>query len=167
MITHGLGHLAAPFYQIFTSPTRHWHPWVVHFPIVLLCGEAVLVLLFFLKPELEYLAYLCLRLSFWSLLIAALAGLHDSGLDLGDGNKIALGFQDRWKSGFHYSSSITVHTWLALLVITITFLRLLWRWRQGSQIRFGLRGVGFALLTLMGFWCMLAMGYVGGAISHD
>jgi len=32
-----------PFYQIVTAPPRQWHPLLVHFPIVFLTVEALLL----------------------------------------------------------------------------------------------------------------------------
>ena len=76
--------LLKPFYQIVTAPPRQWHPVIVHFPIAFLVLEAVLLSLWRVtgKPAHEPLAYACLHLSLWTMLIVAIAGVHDAGLDL-------------------------------------------------------------------------------------
>ena len=91
--------LLKPFYQIVTAPPRQWHPLLVHFPIVFLTVEALLLGLWRLtgKPAHEPLAYACLHLSLWTMLIVAVTGVHDAGLDLGAGNPLWLGLRDRWQ----------------------------------------------------------------------
>ena len=94
--------LLKPFYQIVTAPPRQWHPLLVHFPIVFLTVEALLLGLWRLtgKPAHEPLAYACLHLSLWTMLIVAVTGVHDAGLDLGAGNPLWLGLRDRWQQAF-------------------------------------------------------------------
>jgi uncharacterized membrane protein len=96
------GALLKPFYQIVTAPPRQWHPLLVHFPIVFLTVEALLLGLWRLtgKPAHEPLAYACLHLSLWTMLIVAVTGVHDAGLDLGAGNPLWLGLRDRWQQAF-------------------------------------------------------------------
>ena len=154
--------LLKPFYQIVTAPPRQWHPVLVHFPIAFLVVEATLLGLWRLTGKTEYdrWAYGFLHASLWTMLIVAVAGVHDAGLDLGPGNPMWLGLQDRWQNAFRWRSSVTVHTWLALALLMMTGLRLLWRKLRNA------RGWGYTLLTLVGLWMLTAAGYVGGLVSH-
>ena len=160
--------LLKPFYQIVTAPPRQWHPVLVHFPIAFLTLEAVLLGLwrFTGKPEQERWAYAFLHASLWSMLTVALAGLHDTGLDLGPGNPFWLGLQDRWQNMFRWHSSVTLHTWLTLALLAITVTRLLWRKLGGPSALRGAQGWAYGLATLIGLWVLSAAGYVGGLISH-
>ena len=160
--------LLKPFYQIVTVPPRQWHPLLVHFPIVFLTVEALLLGLWRLtgKPAHEPLAYACLHLSLWTMLIVAVTGVHDAGLDLGAGNPLWLGLRDRWQQAFRWHSSITVHSWLALALVAITAARLLWRRFVGPGALRGGQGWAYGLVTLISLWILTAAGYVGGMISH-
>jgi len=100
------------------------------------------------------------------MLIVAIAGVHDAGLDLGAGNPIWLGLQGRWRQAFRWDSSITVHSWLALALLAITAARLFWRKFGGPDVIRGGRGWAYGLMTLIGLWVLIAAGYVGGMISH-
>jgi hypothetical protein len=160
--------LLKPFYQIVTAPPRQWHPVLVHFPIAFLITEGVLLSLWRVtgKPSHELLGYACLHLSLWTMLIVAITGVHDAGLDLGDCNTIWLGLQDRWRQAFRWHSSITVHSWLALALLAVTAARLLLRKFVGPDALRGGQGWGYGLMTLIGLWILTATGYVGGMISH-
>jgi len=160
--------LLKPFYQIVTAPPRQWHPVIVHFPIVFLAVEAVLLSLWRVtgKPGQESLAYASLHASVWTMLIIAITGVHDAGLDLGPGNLFWLGLQDRWRQAFRWHSSITVHSWLALALVTITVARLLWRKLAGLNALRGRQGWAYGLMIFVGLWILTAAGYVGGMISH-
>lgn len=163
-----MSELLTPFYRIWTEPPQQWHPIIVHFPIVFLVLEAVFQGLFHFtnKPDHERWAYCFLHWSFWMLLIIAVAGFHDVGLDLGSGNKIWLGLQDRWKNTFRFQSGITVHAWLAFGLIAITLGRLFWRKLNGADVLRGVQSVFYTLLTLIGLWFLIAAGYVGGLVTH-
>lgn len=100
------------------------------------------------------------------MLLAVLSGLNDVGLDLGPGNRLVLGFQDRWENAFRAESSITIHVWLALILIGLTLMRLLWRTFRRESALIGVSGVTFGLVTLSNFWVLLAATYVGASISH-
>jgi Predicted membrane protein (DUF2231) len=160
--------LFKPFYEFVTAPPRQWHPVIVHFPIVFLIAEAVLLGLWRVtaKPGHEPLAYGFLQASLWTMLMVAIAGVHDAGLDLGAGNPLWLGLQDRWRQGFRWRSSITVHSWLALALLAITAARLLWRKIGGPYVLRGGQGWAYGLITLIGLWILTAAGYVGGMITH-
>ena len=160
--------LLKPFYQIVTAPPRQWHPVLVHFPIVFLVVEAALLSLWRVtgKPGQESLAYASLHASVWTMLIVAIAGVHDAGLDLGPGNLLWLGLQDRWRQAFRWHSSVTVHSWLALALVAITAARLLWRKLVGPDALRGGQGWAYGLMTLIGLWILTAAGYVGGMINH-
>ena len=160
--------LLKPFYQIVTAPPRQWHPVLVHFPIVFLVTEAVLLSLWRVtgKPGQEPLAYAFLHASLWTMLIVAITGVHDAGLDLGRGNPFWLGLQDRWQQVFRWHSSITVHSWLALALVAITVVRLLWRKFVGPNALRGRQGWAYGLMTFIGLWILTAAGYVGGMINH-
>ena len=160
--------LLKPFYQIVTAPPRQWHPVLVHFPIAFLVLEAALLGLWRITGKAEYdrWAYGFLHASLWTMLIVAGAGVHDAGLDLGPGNPMWLGLQDRWQNAFRWRSSVTVHTWLALALLMMTGLRLLWRKLGGPSALRGAQGWAYGLATLIGLWVLSAAGYVGGLISH-
>jgi hypothetical protein len=146
--------LLKPFYQIVTAPPRQWHPVLVHFPIAFLVLEAVLLGLWRITGKAEYdrWAYGFLHASLWTMLIVAGAGVHDAGLDLGPGNPLWLGFQDRWAHAFRWHSSVTVHAWLALGLVVITATRLLWRKLGGSVVVHGTCGgaIRFRLCSACG-----------------
>ena len=160
--------LLKPFYQIVIAPPRQWHPVLVHFPIVFLVVEAVLLSLWRVtgKPAHELWAHGFLHASLWTMLIVAIAGVHDAGLDLGAGNLLWLGLQDRWRQAFRWHSSITVHSWLALALVAITAARLLWRKFAGPNALRGRQGWAYGLMTFIGLWILTAAGYVGGMINH-
>jgi hypothetical protein len=160
--------LLKPFYQIWTEPPHQWHPLLVHFPIVFLALEAVFLVLFRYSRDASHDRWALLFL-YWaatSMLVVALAGLHDSGLNLGPGNKFWLGLQDRWHNAFRFQSSITVHVWLTLSLMAVTALRLVWRARLGSAVLRGRQGWAFAFATVLSLWMLFVAGYVGGRISH-
>lgn len=165
----GLAALLEPFHGIVTATPRQWHPSIVHFPIALLVLEAALVFLFWLKKSahLERAAYYALHLSVWALLVTAITGVRDSGLDLGAGEPLLLGFRDRVANLWKLESSITVHAWLAIAVLVLALVRLLWRSCAGPQALAGARGAGYGVLTLLGLWCLVAAGYAGGIITHS
>ena len=100
------------------------------------------------------------------MLVAVAFGFHDCGLNMGVGNKFLLGFQDRMENAFRFESSITTHFWLAVLLLVLTFIRLIWR-EQKKKIFEGKSVYLFWGLTLINLWCLLAMSYVGGLISHQ
>jgi hypothetical protein len=116
--------------------------------------------------EYECWAYRLLQWTVLFMAIVVVAGLHDSGLNLGPGNKIWLGIHDRWQNRFRLQSSVTLHMWLAVLLFGLTAVRLLWRWRYGSGALAGNQAGGYGILTLLGLWCLMAASYAGGVISH-
>lgn len=160
--------LLKPFYQFVTEPPRQWHPLLVHFPIVFLVLEAALLGLWRMTRAVEFERWAgrFLRWSLWSMLVVIVAGLHDTGLDLGAGNKIWLGLQDRWHNLLRFQSSVTVHSWLSLGLLVITTVRAFWRTVGGAAALRGGCGWGYAFLTLASLWVLTATGYVGGLISH-
>ncbi len=160
--------LGKPFYQVFTLPPKQLHPIFIHFPIVFLEAEALFLLLFLIRKKLDYehWALNFLRLSFWSMLIAVAFGLYDCGLNMGSGNRFLLGLQDRMENAFRFESSVTVHFWLAILLLVLTSARLICR-EQKKKIFEGKSVYLFWGLTLINLWCLLAMSYVGGLISHQ
>ena len=160
--------LLEPFSQIWANPAHQLHPQVVHFPIVFLVLEAVTLIIFAIRkqPQLASLSLIFLHGAFWTMLLAVLSGLNDVGLDLGAGNRIMLGLHDRWENAFRAESSITIHIWLALILIAITLTRLLWRSLGRGRALAGISGAAFGLLTLLNFWTLLAATYVGASITH-
>jgi uncharacterized membrane protein len=160
--------LLKPFYEIWFAPPRQWHPLLVHFPIAFLFVEAGLLGLFGItrKPDYDRWAYAFLHLSLWTMVMVVIAGLHDVGLDLGAGNTIWLGLQDRWHNTFRFQSSVTVHTWLAMALLMITVGRLIWRKISGTNALRGAQGWAYALISLTSLWVLSAAGYVGGLLSH-
>ena len=160
--------LLGPFWQIWANPAHQLHPQIVHFPIVFLVLEAVTLIIFAIRkqPQVATLSLIFLHCAFWTMLLAVLSGLNDVGLDLGAGNRIALGFQDRWENAFRAQSSVTIHVWLALILIALTAMRLLWRSLARNRALSGVNGVAFAVVTLLNFWGLLAAAYIGGSITH-
>ena len=112
-------------------------------------------------------AFCFLQASFWSMVPVMAAGIHDSGLNLGPGNKFLLGFEDRWDNAFRFESSISIHVWLAIALFVLTLSRLVWRWKRGEKVFHGGEALIFGLVTFAGMWCLFAMSYVGGLISHQ
>jgi uncharacterized membrane protein len=163
-----MSELLKPFWEVWTAPPEHWHPLLIHFPIVFLILEAVLLGLFRLtgKPDYERWSFVFLHWGFWAIMVAAVAGFHDVGLDLGVGNRIWLGLQDRWHNVFRFQSAITVHAWLALGLLVITLTRLLWRKLGGAVAIRGVRGCGYAGLTFVSLWLLTAAAYVGGRVVY-
>ena len=100
------------------------------------------------------------------MLLAVLSGLNDVGLDLGAGNRLMLGFRDRWENAFRAESSITIHVWLALILIALTLTRLVWRSIGRSRALTGVSSAAFGFFTLLSFWTLLAATYVGASINH-
>jgi uncharacterized membrane protein len=159
--------LLEPFSQVWANPAQQLHPQIVHFPIVFLVLEAVTLVIFAIRkqPQLAALSMIFLQCAFWTMLLAVLTGLNDVGLDLGAGNRVMLGFRDRWENAFRAESSVTIHVWLALMLIALTLTRLLWR-SLGRGALTGISGAAFGLLTLLNFWALLAATYVGASITH-
>ncbi|HTL70139.1 MAG TPA: DUF2231 domain-containing protein [Candidatus Eisenbacteria bacterium] len=159
--------LFRPFAQIAVQPPKQWHPWLVHFPLVFLELEA-----FFLawslvskRPELERRAWAFLKAGFWSSLVVAATGFHDAGLLCGPGNPFLLGLRDRLQNYRRFDMLVTVHFWLASLLVALVAVRFGWRASRGP-----LRGAAawaYAGLALAGIWCLLAMSYAGGMMYHD
>lgn len=160
--------LLEPFSQVWTNPAHQLHPQIVHFPIVFLVAEAVMLIIFAIRkqPQIASLSLIFLHCTFWTMLLAVLSGLNDVGLDLGAGNRIVLGFRDRWENAFRAQSSVTIHVWLALVLVAVTLTRLVWRSLSRDRALAGLGGVAFGLLTLVNFWVLLAATYVGASITH-
>jgi uncharacterized membrane protein len=160
--------LLDPFWQIWANPAHQLHPQVIHFAIVFLVLEAVTLIIFVIRkqPQVAALSLIFLHCAFWTMLLAVLTGLNDVGLDLGAGNRIMLGFRDRWENAFRAQSSVTIHVWLALILIALTSTRLVWRSLGRDRVLNGIRGATFAVLTLLNFWTLLAATYVGASITH-
>ncbi len=161
-------HLLAPFFRVFTEPPEEWHPLVIHFPIVFLMLEAVLIGIFcFTKnPNHERNALYALRIAVISLAVAALAGFHDAGAGLGEGNPFILGFQNRIKNFFNFMSPLTVHLWLALSLIVLTLIRFFWREIKGKNALLGLSGILYCFFTLLSLWVLISTAYMGGMLSQ-
>jgi uncharacterized membrane protein len=160
--------LIEAFSQVWANPAHQLHPQIIHFPIVFLVLEAVTLIIFALRkqPQIAALSLIFLHCAFWTMLLAVISGLHDVGLDLGPGNRIMLGFHDRWENAFRAESSITIHVWLALTLIGLTLTRLLWRSLGRGRALRGVSGVAFGLFTVVSFWTLLASTYIGASITH-
>lgn len=102
------------------------------------------------------------------MLIAAAAGFHDSGVLQDEGGlPILVGWKKRWETFFDFDNLVTVHFWLALLTIALTGIRFSWRWKAGAGLFQKKSGVLYGCLTFFAAWCLLAMSYVGGLVSHE
>ncbi len=98
--------------------------------------------------------------------LAILAGVHDCGLDLGPGNRFWLGLQDRWNNVFLFRSSVTVHTWLAVFLFTLTLVRLIWRhWQNETALR-PPQAYTYGILLFLNLWLLVAAANAGGMLNH-
>ena len=160
--------LLEPFSEIWTNPAHQLHPQIVHFPIAFLVIEAVALVVFAFRkqPQIAFLSLIFLHCALWTMLLAVLSGLNDVGLDFGAGNRLILGFRDRWENAFRAQSSITIHVWLAITLVGVTLTRLVWRSLGRERVLAGICGLAFGLLTLVNFWVLLAATYVGASITH-
>lgn len=160
--------LLEPFWHVFAVPARQWHPFVVHFPIALLITEAVLHLLAWWRRDDELdrwsLRFLCVAGLF--LALGIVTGVHDAGLDHGDGNLFILGLRDRYRNALRLESSVSVHVLLSLVVTLLVAARLAWRLRACGNIGHRRLARPYALLTLLNIWALLAAAYVGAQVSH-
>ena len=148
---------------------KNWHPALVHFPIVLLLLEGILVFLCLARPNanLERQARLLLTLSLFSLVPVLFTGFHDAGNDLGPGSATWNGLKDRIGNFFRFESTVSLHFILALSVVFLTAVRFAWRTYTKKQSFKGRQGVAFAFITALALWLMFAAGQVGGGISHS
>ena len=165
-----MNHLLEPFWRFLASPAKELHPWVVHFPLVFLGLEFLFLACFFLKkkPEYEAWAWGFLQAAFWTMLVAAAFGFHDSGvLQEGSGWPLIVGWKKRWETFFEFDNLVTVHFWLALLTLALTGLRFGWRGKAGPGLFQKKTGALYAGLVLFGAWCLVAMSYAGGLVSHE
>jgi uncharacterized membrane protein len=160
--------LLDPFWQVFLAPARHWHPFVVHFPIALLITEACLHAIAWWRrdEELDRRSARFLAVSAVFLVLGIASGVHDAGLDHGDGNLFLLGLADRYKNAFRLESSVSVHVLLSLGVVAVVVVRLAWRLRAAGAIGERRFARVYAVLTLANLWMLLAAAYVGAQVSH-
>lgn len=160
--------LLEPFWQVFAAPARQWHPFVVHFPIALLLTEAVLHLIAWWRrdEDLDRWSARFLSAAVAGLALAILTGLHDAGLDQGEGNPFWLGLRDRYRNAFRLQSTISVHVWLSLAVTALVIVRAAWRLRVRGGIGQRRFAVMYAFLAVLNLWALLASAYVGAHASH-
>jgi uncharacterized membrane protein len=123
--------------KVYSEPPQQWHPWLIHFPIVFLLLDGLFTVMFWFnhRPEYERWSLSFLSAALATLVLSAFGGIHDSGLDLGEGNVFLLGLQDRWHNAFVFRSSVTVHMWLALVLFGLSFVRFTWRKSLASALR--------------------------------
>ena len=153
--------------RVYSEPPQQWHPWLIHFPIVFLVLDGLFTATFWFNPRAEYerwsLSFLAAALL--TMVLAILAGIHDSGLDLGEGNVFLLGLQDRWQSAFVFRSSVTVHMWLSLALFALSFARFTWRKCLANALRHPQAFVYGAAL-FFNFWLLIAAAHLGATLNH-
>ncbi|MBI1747873.1 MAG: hypothetical protein HYR55_14995 [Acidobacteria bacterium] len=160
--------LLSALVKFWIVPPQQWHPWIIHFPIALLVLELGFTVLFWVNRKPQYAAWSknLLTMTLVTMLLAMLAGVHDSGLDLGSGNHFLLGLQDRLKSAFIFHSSVTVHTWLALVLFSVTAARSIWRkWQAENALKMP-QAYAYGVLSFINLWLLLAAGHAGSVANH-
>lgn len=149
---------------------KQWHPAFVHYPIALLTVELFFLCLYVRtkKPNYELFCFWLLTLAAVSMIPVVLSGLNDSGLDMGPGLPLLLGFQDRLKNAFRLESTISLHVLMTVPVVLSTVVRCMWWWRMRrsaasvNSVQLGLHLV----LAFVSLILMYAAAYIGGTVSH-
>lgn len=157
-----------PLVALLPAGWEQWHPLVVHFPVTLLVLEALCLSAVVLTPQKDLQ-----QVSTW-LLVAAVAslvptiytGIHDAGLDLGQGSPFVNGFRDRVGHAFNLKSSVSLHVLFGLATALLAVSRLVWRMAGGTAVLEGRSRIAFAALALLGVWMLFGGMQIGGAISH-
>lgn len=151
----------------FLTPPQQWHPWLIHFPIVFMLLDAWFTMRFWFTQNNAdaQRASTALTATLVALAVAIVAGLHDSGLDLGEGNRLWLGLQDRWTHAFRWRSTVTMHTWFALAVSGLALTRFLWRKLDPAAL--ARRRLAYAGVLLLNLWVLLAAAHSGGSLNHN
>jgi uncharacterized membrane protein len=153
--------------RVYSEPPQQWHPWLIHFPIVFLLLDGLFTVMFWFNPRAEYERWslIFLGAALVTMVLAILAGLHDSGLDLGAGNVFLLGLQDRWQNAFVFRSSVTVHMWLSLALFALSFARFTWRKCLASALC-GPQAFAYGATLFLNLWLLIATTHVGAMLNH-
>jgi len=153
--------------SVYSEPPQQWHPWLIHFPIVFLLLDGLFTAMFWFNPRAEYercsLSFLGAALV--TMALAVFAGIHDSGLDLGEGNVFLLGVQDRWQNAFVTRSGVTVHMWLSLALFGLSFARFTWRKCLARALR-GRQAFAYGAALFLNLWLLIATAHVGAMLNH-
>jgi uncharacterized membrane protein len=154
------------FWQpLLIAPHRYIHPLLIHFPIAFLSLEAALLLLnkVMRSKGVWKSAKILLYLAALSLPIVVLAGLHDVGVDIGHGNDILDGLNDRIKNWNHWSERLSLHFAYAMVLTLFVWLRTFLVARGKSKF---VSTSGNLLLALVTIWIMTATAQLGGSLSY-
>lgn len=154
------------FWQpLLIAPHKYIHPLVIHFPIVFLSLEAALLFLnkVMRSKGIWKSAKVLLYLAALSLPFVMLAGLHDVGVDIGHGNAIVDGFNDRIKNWNHWSDRLSLHYAYAVVLTLFVWLRTFLVARGKAKFVATSANLGFALITI---WLMTATAQLGGSLSY-
>lgn len=157
-----------PFSPLIPINWKMWHPIFVHFPIVLLIMEAILIFLYWIKPRQDFLTF-----SKWLLVSAVISfavvsftGIRDVGIQLGSQSPFISGFQDRADNFFQWKGAVSLHVIYGATLFVITIIRLFWRLKMKEQAITGKFRIVFGILTIFGLIILFGAGQVGGSISH-
>jgi uncharacterized membrane protein len=154
------------FWQpLLPVPHKYIHPVLIHFPIVFLIFESVLLVLnkAIRSKGIWKSAKVLLYLGALSLPIVVAAGLHDVGVDVGHGNAILDGLNDRIKNWNHWSDRLSLHVAYALVVTLLTWLRaFLVMSGKGKFVSTAWN----VLLALVAVWILIATAQLGGSLSY-
>jgi uncharacterized membrane protein len=154
------------FWQpLFIAPHRYIHPLVIHFPIAFLSLDAALLLLNKLirSKGIWKSTKILLYLAALSLPVVILAGLHDVGIDIGHGNAIVDGLNDRIKNWNHWSDRLSLHFAYAMTLTLFVWLRAFLVARGKSKF---VPTSANLVLALVAIWIMTATAQLGGSLSY-
>jgi uncharacterized membrane protein len=146
---------------------HYLHPPTVHFPIVFAVIEFFCLLLFIPTRNqcFDKLAKTFLFLTGLSVLVVAPAGLYDAGVDLGQGNPLIAGLQDRIANFTHFSDALSLHVLYILAFDLLLVLRIVWRIKC-KKLAYN-QFITYTIVTAISLLILLGAAQVGGSMSHS